>query len=599
MKMDLKKFKKVAEDQHSTTMAHPDGHTIQVAHKGLHPATRGQLAALPMAKGGKVDPTTEHLLPGDKNQNKIEKEVVSHQSARMAEGGQVPSERQKKQELVDESQSDEMSSMLMQEPPREPLKPKMAEGGPVPQPEESAPISINTDPNQISQIDPALINPNPGSQAQMSPALPPGVNEMTPQQQAASNPGALPFGVSPEAAAPEAPKTPEAAPQGSATTPQTQPTAGTQADPYGNSAYQESYMKGLDSQKAGLEMEAKAAQDQGEAQAKLLGKQQGIQAAQQTDYQTHYRALDAERQALQADIQNQHIDPNHFVNSMDGASKISTAIGLIASGMGGAMSHQGSMAADFLHKQIDNDIQAQKANLGKSENLLSANMRQFGNLRDATDMTRVMQSDILANKLRTEAAKQMGPMAKANLLKAAGELEMKSAPVLSQIAMRKSLMSGMQAGRVAPEAVIRMIVPEHEQAGATKELKEAQNMYKAKDNIISAFDKIAQLNTVGNRMGSPLQTPRQVAALKDPIVAGLSKETAGRFTEQDAHMLDSLFPATGDDTTTLSTKRAQTIKLITEKLNFPELKKWGIDLSNSGRYDNTGKSRIPEGKPKR
>lgn len=415
--------------------------------------------------------------------------------------------------------------------------------------------------------------------------------------------GALP----PQQAAPspQAPPQPQQAPQATAPQPavgqanQQAPAASTQGDPYGNNAYQDAYMKGLNSQMGGLQKEASAAEAQGKAQAELLGKQQGIQAQQATEYQTHYKALDAERQALIKDIQDQHIDPNHFVNTMDGGSRIATAIGLIASGMGGGMSHQGNLAAEFLHKQIDNDIKAQQANLGQKENLLSANMRQFGNMRDAMDMTRVMQTDILANQMKAEAMKQVGPMAQANLLKAAGQLEMQAAPVLSQIAMRKTLMSGMAKGQVAPESVIRMVVPKEEQAGATKELMSAQNAYKAKDNILSAFDRIAQINTVGNRVGSPIQTPRQVAALRDPIIAGLSKETAGRFTEQDAHMLGALFPAAGDSAETLNAKRTQTVKLITEKLNYPELKKWGIDLSNTGRYDNTGKPRIPEGKPVR
>ncbi len=425
---------------------------------------------------------------------------------------------------------------------------------------------------------------------------------MSPQAAAQSNQGALPYGVSPEAATPQAAPQPAQASQQQmqgAQASQTPPTASTQADPYGNNAYQDAYMKGLNSEKAGLVQEAQAADTQGKAQAEILGKQQAIQAQQATEYQTHYQALDAERNALMKDIQDQHIDPNHFVNTMDGASKIATAMGLIASGIGSGMSHQENMASKFLSQQIDNDIQAQKANLGTKENLLSANMRQFGNMRDAMDMTRVMQSDIMANQLKMEAAKQAGPMAKANLLKAAGELEMKSAPVLSQIAMRKTLMSGMANGRVAPEAVIRMVVPEHEQAGATKELKEAQNAYKAKDNVLSAFDQVAKINTVGGNMTAPIQTRRQVAALAQPVIASLSKETAGRFTEQDAHMLQTLFPAMGDNADTAMSKRGQIVKLITEKLNFPELKKWGIDLSNTGRYDNTGKSRITEGKPKR
>jgi len=53
-----------------------------------------------------------------------------------------------------------------------------------------------------------------------------------------------------------------------------------------------------------------------------------------------------------------------------------------------------------LNRQIDRDIDAQKATLGRKESLLSANMRQFGNLHDATQMTKVMQTDIVSNQLK-------------------------------------------------------------------------------------------------------------------------------------------------------------------------------------------------------
>lgn len=527
MKIDFKNWKKVAQADDHTVFRNKDGHELKVGHKGLHPATRGQLAALPL------------------HQDEAPKAV------KMADGGEV-----------------------------------------------QEPLQIAT---EMPVIPEALMAPK---DVEPKPEAPDAVHEMTPVQAAVSSPEKLPYGVSPENVAemtspvmadrvPAVAAAPQAAPA-PASAGAAKPEA---ADPYGTTAYQNAYMAGLNSEKAGLALEAKAAETQGKAQAELLGKQQAIQAQQASEYQRHYQALDSERQALLKDIQDKHIDPNRFVANLDTGSRIATAIGLIASGMGAGMAHQENAAVNFLHKQIDNDIKAQQAELGKKENLLSANMRQFGNMRDAMDMTRVMQSDILANQLKMEAAKQMGPMAKANLLKAAGELEMKSAPVLSQIAMRKTLMSGMSKGQVAPEAVIRMVVPEHEQAAATKELKEAQGAYRAKDNVLSAFDKAAQLNTVGNKLTSPLQTKRQVAALVQPIIAGLSKETAGRFTEQDAHMLATLFPEAMDDDGTRDLKRAQVVKLITEKLHFPELKKWGIDLSTSGRYDNTGRSRIPEGKP--
>lgn len=586
MRLNIKNFKKIGADEHFTTMRNEAGHEIKISHKGLHPATRGQLAALPMAKGGEIQ-----------------------------------SERTKRQELLDETKSPELSQMLMNQPRRheltDPVEAAPTGETPSPTPKKYAegtpdgPISLNlTDPKipeEAANINPPQLDPSTFSSGEaaapytdMSSAIP-GLAGLKPDRVEVPTdkieyPEEAPPAMAPEVSNARAPASPPTPPSGV----NPQATASGQVDPYGTNAYQDAYMKGLNSQMAGLAGEAKAAEAQGTAQAELLGKQQGIQAQQATEYQTHYKALEAERAALMKDIQDQHIDPNHFVNTQDGASKIATAIGLIASGIGGGMSHQSNLAADFLHKQIENDIQAQKANLGQKENLLSANMRQFGNMRDAMDMTRVMQSDILANQLKMEAAKQAGPMAKANLLKAAGDLEMRSAPVLSQIAMKKTLLSGMTKGQVAPESVIRMVVPEHEQAGATKELKEAQAMYRMRDNALSAFDQISKINTPANRVGSPLQSRSQIHKIVGALVPTISKESAGRYTESDAKAIeDVLVSKAYDSDASRALGRRELDKLLSGKLNFPELKKWGIDLSNTGRYDMSGKPRIPEGKPVR
>lgn len=571
MKLNLKTFKKISTDEHTTVLRNDAGHTITVAHAALHPATRGQLAALPMAEKSK-----------------------------MTGGGEVKSSRATKQELVDATKRPEAAMMLMSEPERkpvqseEPKKPvKMAEGG------EAVNTAVPVIPESLAGINAPQLQDVMPQQAQDTPYTDvssgiPGMGGLQPDKAEPAQDNRIQYAPEGAPQTMQAKLPPPPAPPKPMLGPETAP-----PDPYGVNAYQQSYMHGLESQQQGLKASADAAAAVGQAQAKLLGQQTAIQAQQATDYQTHFKALDAERQALLADIQNKHIDPNHFINTQDGASKIATAIGLIASGMGAGMSHQSNLAVDFLHKQIDNDIQAQKAELGKKENLLSANMRQFGNLRDATDMTRVMQSDILSNQLKAEAAKQAGPMARANLLMAAGQLEQQAAPVVAQIAMRKTLLSGVDKGQVSPEQYIMGVVPEHERPAAYKELKEAQEGYQARDNVIAAFDKVNGLTSLGQRVASPFQNQRQIDAEWDPVIAELSKKTAGKFTEADVHMLNKLKPSIGDSEETRTLKRAQVAKLVSEKLKYPLLQGLRIDAGRNSRYDEIGKPRWSDGPARR
>ncbi len=65
MKIKLDGWKKVKSDKEHTVLRNPEGHEIRVAHKPLSPKFRGQLASLPMAEGGNVDPRQPGALNFD------------------------------------------------------------------------------------------------------------------------------------------------------------------------------------------------------------------------------------------------------------------------------------------------------------------------------------------------------------------------------------------------------------------------------------------------------------------------------------------------------------------------------------------------------
>lgn len=358
------------------------------------------------------------------------------------------------------------------------------------------------------------------------------------------------------------------------------------------------YLTGLQEQKAGLGMEAQAMGAQGRAEALAAQEQQTHALEMQKNYESTYSNLEQERQNILKDIQDNHINPNHYMENMSAIGKVSTAIGMVLSGLGSGGSGQPNMAAQFINNQIDRDIAAQKSNLGKQENLLSANMRQFGNAKDALEMTRVMQNDIYSTKLKEAAAKSMDPVAKARALQMAGQLDIQSAPLLQQMAARKSI---QQSGAAQPEMVIHTLAPESEKAGLFKELQTAQNMSKQKDNLLSAFDKIEKVDTVGQRIKSPIQTPKQIHAILEPMLADLVKDSEGRINETTVEMIRHLMPAAGDDPQTTHQKRSQLNTFLSQKMSFPSLKPYGIDPNNFGRFNPHGQSRFaiqPPVKPK-
>lgn len=611
MNLNLRDFKKIKEDEHAAVLQHPEGHHIVLAKNILSPKLKGQLAELPIHKadGGEIpDDEASHQFTA-KSAGQAE------ERARAADPQfqpQFPDASKQAPVVINVGQPQQPPPQQAQ-PPAQPAIPeaKMVNGVPFKNGTidwdqyylRTAGVPVETKMKALKNVqsDQAAEKANADYKVQQQQAA---AQKAMEYNQMAAQMG-LPSVDVPNAPPMAAPQTPPPAPVSPEAPAQAQ--ASLPSDPYGTQAYQDYLLKGVQGQTGGLETEAKEQQKLGEAQAKVFADQAAAQQAQVKSYQDHYNEIDQERKNFQTDLQNAHVDAKRFLNSMGVGSKVSTGIGLILGGMGGGLTHQGNPALDFLNKQIDRDIQSQRDEIGKTENLLSANMRQFGNLKDATDMTRVMQMDIVKNQLADAAAKAQGPLAKARADQAIGQIDQQIAPIMAQMAMRKSLTSPQAAGGAAqdPASQIRMqsmmgFIPKEHVEPMFKELKEAEGMVRAKDNLLGAFEKLNQINTVGGRITRPLNTPKEVAAIRDPLIAQLSKETAGRFTEADSQFIGSLFPAPGDDAKTIQTKRNQLNKIISEKMNFPQLNAYGIRLGNtagSSRFNEAGEKKLTLGAP--
>lgn len=508
MKLDLSKFKKVDSSPTHTTLKHIDGHELHIKHSSLSPKMRGQLADLPTA---------------------------------MADGGEV-----------DEAQK----------------APAAPEAPQAPQP----PVTINV--NSAPQIPEAFSNPAPGAMAAAKSAQDAPITQLSPEQVAEANKSNLPYGVTPESLASPAAAPADVAAQPPQGAPATSPAPTQGMTPASADASQANYLlKGIGEQESGIKQAAGAAAIQAQAEKLALAKSSQEQEAAQASYQKHVSELDQQRATVTQAIEDHKIDPSHFVDSMDNWGKVRTAIGLFLGGLGQGFIGGDNPALQMLQANINRDIEAQRANLGKKENLLSANMRQYGNLRDAQDMTRVMLNDRVSTEVKKAAANAAGPMAQAQATQLLGKLHTDNAGLVQQIGMRQALTNAGPGSlsQQDPAKFIKFVVPEHQQTAAYKELGEAQEVSKAKQNVLSAFNEIAKINTPGNRTLNPIQSRSQINAIKDPIVAGLSKDTAGRFTEQDAKMLDSIFPSVTDNEASIARKRQQLDVLLSKKMQYPTL----------------------------
>lgn len=510
IKLDLRKFKHLDSDDKSTTLQHPDGHSITLAHHALSPEAQKQLMQLAkasqtpvdkseetadktprkMADGGDVDEygypkknSTPKADPTPKPKNEFkdngtgvqdtsgyDKKANGGEVKMMADGGDeapegVPTELPLKVPVsptgdMDTSLSGMADQAVMPPTPQESqydinkkVKDAVAiDRGMGETVKELGYPEMATDPatsEKNALID--IINQQDDKKAIEAQK----VNDRS-QMDVLRQKAGLP---------PLIPNTPDVGvdPNGQ---PAIQPSA---ASSDGTTASQdaESIMRsGYQNQMTGIEQGAKAQGELGEARNQVLQQQEQQQQAAQGAYDSHYQQLEQERQAHIQDIKDGYIDPNKYwtgdKDGNGGHSKIATAIGMILAGFNPTSNP--NAAVNMLQFQMNKNLEAQTQNLGAKQNLLGANLRQFGNIRDAMDMTRLMQHDIMNNELDQAAAKATTPMAKAAAMQAKGQLQMQYAPLQQQFAMRRAMMSLAQSGdtggaeKMLP--MLRVLAPE-------------------------------------------------------------------------------------------------------------------------------------------
>lgn len=559
MKFNINDFKKVKEDKHTITLSHPrHGHSLNIAKNSLSQRLKSDFAAMPMqglAGGGEVEaPKETGILDDIKNLFPPKQEEASTP--------QVDPETQAKRNLYNEYATGTFG------PDAETAAHNMQGAGITFEgekaPERFNPAAAEFASNKFDQERAATEARAKTQQAEQY------------QNALQSNDARLKMGLSPE----QLPPQPLPEPQYQQTSFQpSQGQASVQMTPEmqnqmaaANDQAMNSYMKGFQEQKAGIGAEAKAQGELGQQNARLAQEQVQLQQNFMKHAQDSYNDLNQERLGLVNDVKNNLINPNHYMENMSAPGKISTAIGLLlGSGMGA-----NNPAQNFLNQQIDRDIAAQANNLNTRDTLLKANLQQFGNMHDALNMTRIMQTDIYKAKIEEQAAKSASPLAQARAQQLMGQLDIQAAPLMQQLSLRQAAFRGMRQGNVDPSMIIQYAAPEKDREKLMKDLEEMQGSVKAGDNLRSAFDQLSRINSVKNRAVHPLDTKREVDAIIGSVIPGLSKETAGRFTEQDASYLEKLMPAPGESDQTQKIKKQRMEALVNEKLNFPSLEPYGI-----------------------
>lgn len=228
-------------------------------------------------------------------------------------------------------------------------------------------------------------------------------------------------------------------------------------DDLGYNAYESSIMRGVSQQEEGIRKEAEAKQLQAIEEQRAAEQAQKTTQELQSQYQKHFDELEQDRKHFEEDLSKQRVDPNRFYNNMSTSQRISTGIGMILGGMGAGLTGGENPVMKMINNQIDADIEAQKADLGKKQNLLTANMHHFGNLKDATEMTKAQNLDMLKIQMQRALSKSNNPQANAIMMQEIGKLDQQVGAIRQKIAMKRTAADFMQNANKDPAKVPVML----------------------------------------------------------------------------------------------------------------------------------------------
>lgn len=334
--------------------------------------------------------------------------------------------------------------------------------------------------------------------------------------------------------------------------------------------------KGFNEQAAGIQQQAKAEQEIARRQAQAAEEYNKMLSEYNERKTESFNKVYTDIAAAAKDVQNNQIDPHRYMNSKSALGKVSTTIGLILGGIGSALTGQPNAGLELLNRNIDRDMDAQRAELGKKQNILDAYYKQLGNMREADAMTRAFYMDIYKNKIEQAAMLSGDKAAMARAQQLIGQMDVQKAQLLGPIANRAAVFG---AQNVSPELKIKMAAPEKDQPELFKKLTEMRKAEAFRQNLQKDLNRLNELTTLKSNVslkGITGQTVSEANALKEKMGTELMRFLAESSSQTEFEAMKHLLPKTSDSAETASQKIQSLMKAVDAKMQYPELSLYGI-----------------------
>lgn len=321
------------------------------------------------------------------------------------------------------------------------------------------------------------------------------------------------------------------------------------------SEYAQGYQTMIDASRQQAQASADAAQEQARIYDQHVKEIQLNEIARQKQEQAVQQDLDK----IRNDIATQKIDPTRVWSNMSTGNRVLAGISIFLGGVAGGMQGTENRALKIINDAIDKDIDSQKSELGKKQNLLAINLQKYRNIQDAAAATKAQLMAVTQSQVQSAAAKagSKQALAAAQMFQGQTELEMgkiKMQLAASQMTQNKLVdprgMSPQEAMKMSQEIQDKLVQLPNGQYYPAFNRESAKNVKDVQTEIYNALNQINMAKKFMEQGATLPFTARNAKAdmLSQNILLAAKSDALfklGALTNADIDIIKPLIPDVG------------------------------------------------------
>ena len=315
------------------------------------------------------------------------------------------------------------------------------------------------------------------------------------------------------------------------------------------------YTKAFDQMQQGTLMQAQASAEAAKQQAQVYDQQ--MQELQKTEAarKAQADAVMTDINKIQNDVMTQKIDPTRVWSNMSTGNRVLAGLSIFLGGVAGGMQGKENSALAIIQDAVNKDIDSQKADIGKKQNMLSLNMAKYNNINDAAAATKAQLLSITQAQINQSAAKMGSKQALAAAQVANAQIDLQKAQLINQISTSQAAVQKMAAPQgmsfedtlTLPKDILTVPLPN----GKYTVVRSKEDQTVIKDTYQDYAKAKPLLNRVQQFMKDGVTyagTDR--ASVEESLKAQMmlmtkNAEKLGQITESDMKLINGLIPQPG------------------------------------------------------